>query len=142
MSVGNFFNPTKRGHFRTLLGARWFSIFALLGALVLVSLRAGAAPRCGAPGKPACPLQEWMRSRLALAFAKRDFPALERHLLDLAADNPAPAKWQNWSKFAKDGARAAQAGRIRGVVAACARCHSVYRPEYNARYRERRATQP
>lgn len=111
---------------------------AALGALLWLAPAAAAAePSCGVPGKPACPFQTFMRTRLATALAHRDFRELERRLAELAERNPDPRKWQNWNKFARDGAEAAREGRLRGVIAACSRCHAVYRPEFNARYRER-----
>lgn len=127
--------------FSKLLKYRWFclsGVGAILAlALAFSSAPAEAAPRCGAPGKPACPFQEFMRARLAAAFAKRDFAELERRLLEVAEKNPEPKQWHNWNKFAKDGAKAAREKRLSGVVAACARCHGIYRPEFNAKYRQR-----
>lgn len=117
-------------------------------ALVALSILAGSAaapgearsetaPSCGAPGKPACPLQHWMRRELAAALAHKDLKGLERGFEALVRINPEPKKWANWNKFAKDGAEAAREGRARGAIAACAHCHSIYRPEYNAKYRAR-----
>ncbi|MBI3202047.1 MAG: hypothetical protein HYZ29_10935 [Myxococcales bacterium] len=113
------------------------AIFLVAGVL-LAHTPAPAAPACGAPGKPACPLQSYMRTRLATALAHRDFRELERRLTQVAEQNPEPRKWHNWNKFALDGARAAREGRLRGVIAACARCHAIYRPEHNIKYRERK----
>lgn len=100
---------------------------------------AGAEPAqsCGAPGKPPCPLQHWMRRELAAALAHKDLKGLERGFEALIRINPEPKKWGNWNKFAKDGAQAAREGRARGAIVACAHCHSIYRPEYNAKYRAR-----
>lgn len=109
-----------------------------LAALWLAAPPAVAAPACGAPGKPACAFQGYMRTRIATALAHRDFRELERRLGEVAELNPDPAKWHNWSKFARDGARAAREGRLRGVIAACASCHAIYRPEHNVRFRERK----
>lgn len=116
---------------------QYWRLFLALGAC-LVAPSAPAAPACGAPGKPACPWQGYMRTRLATALAHRDFRELERRLAEVAKRNPEPTKWHNWNKFALDGAQAAREGRLRGVVAACARCHAIYRPEHNVKYRERK----
>jgi len=130
-------------------GAPKWAVSALLGALALTALTARSepaladpAPRCGAPGKPACPMQRWMRSRLATALAHKDLKALAEGLEALVALNPEPKKWRNWDKFANDGARAAREGRARSVIASCAHCHSIYRPEYNVKYRTRRVSAP
>jgi hypothetical protein len=104
-------------------------------AVLLVAANAGAEPACGAPGKPACPLQDWMRRNLALALAKKDGPALVKHFEEIGRRNPSKGQWANWNKFAKDGADAARAGRFSGVITTCGRCHSVYRAEYIIRYR-------
>ncbi len=119
-----------------LLSAK--STLGALGlAIWLLPRPAWAEPSCGVPGRPACPFQSYMRTRLATALAHRDFRELERRLAEVAERNPDPSKWQNWDKFAKDGGRAAREGRLRGVIAACARCHAVYRPEHNMRFRTR-----
>lgn len=104
-------------------------------ALVALSASARAEPACGAPGKPACELQNWMRRNLALALAKKDAAALVTHFEEIGRRNPAKGQWANWNKFAKDGAEAARAGRFSGVITTCGRCHSVYRAEYVAKYR-------
>lgn len=125
---------------KTFLRAIW----TLACAILIVAGEAQGAPEsappnaCGVPGKPACPLQHWMRRRLATALGHRDYRELDRRLSELVAKNPEPKAWHNWSKFARDGASAAREGRLGGVIAACSRCHSIYRPEYNVKYRQRR----
>ena len=79
-----------------------------------------------------------MRTRLATALAHKDLAELGRRLDEAAALNPEPKNWLNWSKLAEDGARAARAGRASGVIASCARCHSVYRSEFLIKHRTRR----
>src|SRR5262245_40994511 len=110
-------------------------------ALMLLSASAGAAgsagPVCGEPGRPPCPLQRWMRTERAQPIAKKDAGALADALERLSALNPEPNKWQNWTKFAQDGARAAREGKTAAVTIACAHCHSIYRGEYNIKYRRR-----
>lgn len=110
----------------------------LLGVLVLLIALPAAADggTCGAPGKPACPLQDWMRRNLALALAKKDGAALATHFEEIERRNPAKGQWANWNRFAREGAEAARAGRFSGVITTCGRCHSVYRSEYIAKYRD------
>lgn len=78
-----------------------------------------------------------MRTHLATALAHRDFRELDRRLTALSSLNPEPKRWHNWDKFARDGAKAARDGRLGGVIAACTRCHAIYRPEHNIKYRGR-----
>ena len=116
---------------------RWLLPVSVALSGALAAQPATAATSCGVPGKPACPLQSHMRTHLATALAHRDFRELDRRLSMVAGLNPEPRRWKHWDKFARDGAAAAREGRLGGVVAACTRCHAIYRPEYNARYRER-----
>lgn len=109
-----------------------------LAALLWSSAAGAESAACGVPGKPACPLQGWMRSKLATALAHKDLAELARRLDEVARLNPEPKKWGNWSKLALDGARAAREGRASGVIASCARCHSVYRSEFLVTHRARR----
>jgi cytochrome c553 len=116
-----------------------FGLFWAL-AVGLGSLAPGAAadgPVCGSPGKPPCPLQRWMRHALARPLAEQRLGELADGLDQLVALNPEPKQWKNWDKFARDGASAARAGRRATAIASCAHCHSIYRPEYNSKYRAR-----
>lgn len=115
------------------LTALALSMLIMLGALTLNA----AEPPCGAPGKPACPLQAWIRSHAAAPLATKNFTELETRFEQIAKLNPDPAKWGNWTKIAKDGARAAREKREGGVRETCGRCHGAYRRAYNARYRLR-----
>jgi len=120
---------------------RQWPAWAALGAAVLLALATPTAaarpPACGAPGKPACPLQHWMRHHLAAPYAKADFEGLAQGLDRLVALNPKPKGWANWKKFCTDGAAAARAERRASAVEACTRCHKVYRRTYNFTHRER-----
>ncbi len=119
---------------------RWRGYAAMLAAVafVLSDATAAAEPaRCGVPGRPACPLQHWMRQRLAAPYAKADLKRLAQALDDLVRLNPKPRGWGNWKKFCADGAAAARAGKRAGAVEACTRCHKVYRRTYNFTHRER-----
>ena len=114
---------------------RWTWMIAVLA--LAGSSRADEAPSCGAPGKPPCPLQQWMRVNMAAPMAKGKNEELAEAFDALVAMNPRPKEWHNWNKFAKDGAAAARAGKEHTAESACGHCHRVYRREYNARYRER-----
>jgi len=96
-----------------------------------------ALPACGTPGRPACPLQRWMRTEIAAPFAKKDAARLADGFERLAELNPDPKKWPKWSQFARDGARAAREHRAAAVIIACAHCHSTYRSDYNREFRRR-----
>lgn len=87
-------------------------------------------------------MQRWMRHELATALAHKDLKGLARGLERLEAMNPDPSKWHNWTKFARDGAKAARDGRASGVIASCGRCHSIYRREFNMRFRRRKVDAP
>ena len=119
---------------------RWPGWEALIAAVVLVLVGSAAAAesaRCGAPGKPACPLQHWMRQRVAVPYAKADLEQLALALDELVELNPKPKGWTNWKKFCGDGAAAARAGKRASAAQACSRCHRVYRRTYNFTHRER-----
>jgi hypothetical protein len=127
-------NAEKSAQYRGITRA----LFALV--LLLSASANGHEPdgvTCGVPGKPACPLQRWMRNELTQSVVKKDDRATADALERLATLNPEPKKWLNWTKFAREGARAAREGRASGVNAACAHCHSIYRGEYNIKYRRR-----
>jgi hypothetical protein len=125
---------------------------ALLGvALALMAFLTAAAPSsaladsppagrvaCGAPGKPPCPLQAWMRGNVAAPLALGDLTKLAHSLEALRAMSPDP-RWTNWQRFAGDGARAARDGDAAKAQQSCTRCHEVYRARYNELYRGRAA---
>jgi hypothetical protein len=114
---------------------------ALLAALVLLfaagEQRAVAEDAsCGTPGLPPCPLQGWMRQRIAGPLASNELEKLARGL-DAAADfSPDPA-WTEWRGYATGAAGAARRGDVASARRACRSCHTKYRAEYRARYRER-----
>jgi len=121
----------RRGLRQSLLVA------ALVGGALGASAGAGRADdaACGQPGKPPCPLQRWMRTRIAAPMAKGDRQALARKLERLVQLNPNPQKWSNWNRFAREGAERARKGRH--VQPSCTSCHRVYRTDYNKKYRKR-----
>jgi hypothetical protein len=83
-----------------------------------------------------------MRVHAAAPLATQDFGALEQSFQRIAALNPDPAKWGNWSKIAGDGAAAARGRDLGDARSACGRCHRAYRRAYNARYRTRAVGDP
>jgi len=95
--------------------------------------------RCGAPGLPACPLQQWMRTSLAVGYAKRDYAALAEELAKLGELNPAPTDptWTGWNRHAQAAAAAAKRKQDGQVVKACAACHVEYRRRYLEDFRNR-----
>ncbi|MCA9642123.1 MAG: hypothetical protein KC492_15560, partial [Myxococcales bacterium] len=92
---------------------------------------------CGTPGKPACPLQRWMREEVAAARYQKDLPKLAEHLDQLAEWNPEPSEWSKWTRYAREGAAAARAGRRADSV--CRGCHQDYRRRFQAKYRSKQA---
>jgi hypothetical protein len=108
------------------------------GAVLRAAPARSAAPTvCGSPGRPACPLQAWMREQLALPYATRRFDELAGNAVALVAFNPDPKGWRDWDELAQDVARAAKAHDEVQTLRACTRCHHTYRREYLAHYRER-----
>ncbi len=120
-------------------GHRLFAALLAAGLFAAAIPRARAAreprPACGAPGKPACPLQHWMRTRIAAPLATHDLAMLAAGLDELAKLNPEPHNWGNWTRYAREAASAARSGKT--PLLACVNCHKVYRAEYNAKYRQR-----
>jgi hypothetical protein len=116
---------------------------ALNAALVLTAAAALASwgqaepATCGAPGKPPCPLQAWMRNHAAAPLATKDADALAKGFEQIALFNPKPKDWQNWNKIAKEGAEAARGKEWRSARSACGRCHRAYRGAYVLHYRQR-----
>ncbi|MEZ4225855.1 MAG: hypothetical protein R3B13_33215 [Polyangiaceae bacterium] len=123
------------------MNLRTFEWAPWLAAALLVSRATGAsegAARCGGPGRVPCPLQAWMRTHVAAPLATGKLDEVDQALQRLESLNPAPDKWQNWSKIAREGASAAREGDAKGARAACGRCHRAYRRAYNQNHRARR----
>lgn len=125
--------------------------FRRRGSLLVAALACGAlcawgsagraeTAACGAPGKPPCPLQQWMRVNIAAPMAEGHRKELAENLERLVKLNPDPGEWQNWNRFAREGAERARKGRH--VQPSCTRCHDVYRAKYNEKYRERAVPAP
>jgi hypothetical protein len=110
---------------------------ALLGLIATAGEATAGSAECGKPGKPPCPMQAWMRSKLSAPYAKKEWTKLASALDQLVGLNPQPKKWGNWKKFCRDGAEASRAGRKDGALASCTSCHQVYRRAYNVAHRKR-----
>lgn len=120
---------------------------AILGAALAVAVGAGGwalfqpprlalAATCGEPGLPPCPLQSFMRNKIAAPLAQKDMTALAAGLDRVGTMQPDQA-WTSWGTFASAGASAARANDIVGVRAACKGCHDAWRPAYRKDYRLR-----
>lgn len=92
-------------------------------------------PSCGLAGMPDCPLQAWMDARLNAAVSDGDLAAVARSLRELARD--APAGFGSWSRWADQGAEAADRQDQAGVQAACSGCHDENRETYRRTIRHR-----
>jgi hypothetical protein len=91
---------------------------------------------CGKPGQVPCPLQAWMRRRVAGPLASADWAELAKGLEESAGFAPDPS-WTAWATYATTGAKAAREGEITAVRKTCKQCHDAYRKEYRQRYRSR-----
>ncbi len=89
---------------------------------------------CGGPGQAPCPLQGWMRSRMAAPLAARGFADLEASFSALERAAP-DAAWTIWGEAARAGVRAAKAADSKAVREACKACHDAHRADYRAKYR-------
>jgi hypothetical protein len=94
------------------------------------------ATTCGKPGTAPCPLQAFMRTRVATPLTSSDAAALTAGLERAAALAPDPS-WNAWGTFARAGAEAARKGDTASVRAACKGCHDAFRETYRAKYRTR-----
>ena len=97
-----------------------------------------AALSCGQPGKPACPLQKWMRDYVARAYAARDATRLGAALEQAAALNPEPKRWKQWATMSMAGATRARRGGPTSALTSCVSCHDTFRRQYVQSYRTRR----
>jgi hypothetical protein len=82
-----------------------------------------------------CPLNTWMRERVAPALASGAGEQLAVALDETARFSPMP-EWR-WEELAKAGAAAARAGDLDEAAKACARCHDAYKKTWRAQYRTR-----
>jgi hypothetical protein len=93
---------------------------------------------CGRPGQARCPMQAWMRTRLAdpLSQSKMESIAVA---LDRLAAAPPEKTWALWATSAREGAAAARRGDGRAVRQSCRVCHEAYRAPYRKTHRMRPA---
>jgi hypothetical protein len=135
------------------LGAKRFKVGAL-AALTLAAVTAAGSgsaalersqaeenrveqkSACGTPGLAPCPLQAFMRTRVAAQLSSSNLAALAGGL-DRAAKLVPDPSWASWSAFARDGAAAARRGDVASARASCKECHDAWRDAYRARYRAR-----
>jgi hypothetical protein len=90
---------------------------------------------CGQPGLSPCPLQRFMRERVAVPLARGDGASLARALRKVASI--APDEFAMWATIANQGASAAEQNDTLALRASCNSCHQAYRAEYRAKYRAR-----
>jgi hypothetical protein len=114
---------------------------SLLGSLLVSASDLSAdepqQASCGVPGRPACPLQSWMRQRVAAPLASNNGAALAVALERVASAKP-DADWLTWEQYALEGAAAAKRGDLRAARAACTGCHGSFRELYRDKFRDRR----
>lgn len=104
-------------------------------AQVAASGSTANAPGCGDPGQPMCPLQEWMRTKLAQPALDKDGPKLASGLEYLATHRP--AGYEGWAEIAREGAEKARAGDITGARVSCRSCHNQFKARYRVELRDR-----
>jgi hypothetical protein len=80
-----------------------------------------------------CPLQRWMRARVAPAMASGASDKLASALEETARFSPAP-DWR-WEDIAKAGAAAARKGALDEAAKSCVQCHDAYKKTWRAQYR-------
>jgi hypothetical protein len=91
---------------------------------------------CGKPGRPPCPLQAFMRTRVAAPLASNNTAMLAASLERVATLAPEPA-WTSWAAFASRGAAAARNGDVAAARASCKGCHDAWRDAYRRKHRVR-----
>jgi hypothetical protein len=129
--------------------ARWGMAAAAAVGLTMAALgSAVAAPAeepsmlegatCGKAGKEDCPLQGWMKQNLQKAKAEATYDKIAAALSKLPAFAPPESGWgKEWQKLVDTGIVAAKNKDKDGVAATCTGCHTKYRAEYRAKYRDR-----
>ena len=110
---------------------------ALGGLVALIEApEAALAGSCGDPGMPACPLQSYMRGRIAGPLSQKDMATVAVSLDGVAPMQPDPS-WATWSTYAKAGADAARQNDVEKLRAACKSCHDDWRATYRKQFRQR-----
>jgi hypothetical protein len=80
-----------------------------------------------------CPLQRWMRERVAPSLASGSAEKLASALEETVKFSPSP-DWR-WSEIAKTGADAARKGDLDGAAKSCFQCHDAYKKPWRAQHR-------
>jgi hypothetical protein len=111
------------------------------------SSRASVAERLSAPSHPApsgsvapdapapAPLAAWMRGPAADALRSGNLEAIGTSFDQMARWTP--PGYPNWRSISVDGSRAARAGTLDAVKAACRECHAQYEARYHAELQAR-----
>jgi len=94
------------------------------------------AATCGATGLPDCPLQRWMKATLQAYLKAGDTERLAGALDELALKEP--KGFAGWEETASKAARAARAGDLVSVRAACKACHEQQRARFRSEIRTQR----
>ena len=97
-----------------------------------------AAPACGHPGEPMCPLQEYMKRTMLPAM--RSGQGIEESFTKIRTWAPDPSYDEGpngWRATAESGAQAIKAGTKAGAQAACKACHTAWQKRYRADFRQR-----
>ena len=97
-----------------------------------------AAPACGHPGQPFCPLQGYMKQTVLPAM--RAGQGLDAALTQVAGWAPDPS-WNegatSWRALAEGGVAAVRASDRAKTEAACKLCHTAWQRRYRAEFRAR-----
>lgn len=91
---------------------------------------------CGDKKNP-CPLQRWMREKMAPALAANDAPALASALDQMARLSPSPGP--EWKAISEVAAAAARRGDVAGARKSCQGCHAAFKASYKQNLRTRPA---
>jgi hypothetical protein len=126
--------------FCTVLAASALStlLSSLAPAAAWTSERPTAPSRdytCGDKGKPPCPMQDWMKTKLAPFATDGNTEALAKAFDHLSYH--APPGFAEWSKIARDGAERARKKDLAGAKMACRTCHEKYKAKYKEELRDR-----
>lgn len=89
---------------------------------------------CGDKKNP-CPLQRWMREKMAPALAANDAPALAVALDRMAKFTPTPGP--EWKTISETAADAARKGDVAGARKSCQGCHNAFKATYKQKLRTR-----
>jgi len=89
---------------------------------------------CGDKKNP-CPLQRWMREKMAPALAANDAAALAAALDRMAKLSPTPGP--EWRTMSETAAEAARKGDVAEARKSCQGCHNAFKAQYKQKLRTR-----